>query len=1106
MEVGQRWRVRRALYGLQTSPRDWAVYRDAEMRAMVVQTEEPSTLTQSQTDDSMWLVRTKKGNVLGLIVVYVDDIAVFGTKEVTQKVAEAFMAKWKTSTPLWPSPTEPVSFCGMEVARLSDGWRITQSKYLKEVLRRYEVDGVASCPMPRWEEPELEQASLGQVREAQAITGAVLWAVTRTRPDLMFVAARMSQYSTKSPVAVKAWGMHALRYVASILTLGLEYKESPGPMLGEFQQLSLPRSNDTLELYSDASHAPGGGKSMQTTVAVWRGGLVAWEATRQPFVTLSSAEAELVSMVHSLQMSDSIVPVIEELVQVDLRTALMADSAAALASFAPSSGSWRNRHLRLRAAAARERVEWGTLNAAYIPGELQVADIGTKPLSGQRILGLLRIVGVRTAEEEDVSSLAAKTMARMGQAGFTGNQTLPSAVVLAVAALACLPKAAGQPPEVYHDKLEWFRWWVQAFGGLIIAIVLGLSREVYRVREGLTSGREEELPSPRLRNERPSSSSAGPQGANRPLLPSQSLTGVEIGGSPSCVFPMVGRVDPRSNWAPAHFLRWVLSQVGGHVVTCLGLGAVEIWLCRSLARTFRYGIAFAYEKARGQGPLVDPSGRLPVYDIAQANLRGNLQEPEDPADDDSTIDQVRHIPGDIEPVRYFRLPDPGNSNSEDSTESPWSSSESGSEEELEVPRSEGSHGAERGTASQGSQVTGNARPEESGGISSTRLSYRAVDGALVVVCADDEFRVELPGWTMEEVHAIVECIRRGNWDLFHEVMSWGNPRGPISEGNESLPDGDIAIGALEPLPESEIPSSCEEQQLIEIEGLLSVPWTPSVWSIWIGHMGQGWWLFFSGVFVWGVRSCVLSCLQGSEIGGWLAPFGHEPTFDDAREALIPSSWDLTEGGAWLITAWVFLGLHRVGALVLGSLQDPPGFVLQLQGIEGPVHMPAPTTCGIWLWILLVVIFGMCHPAAASNVKEKNGSLVVFQTGHPTESRRTGRDLCLAEGNPVEERSTLLGGCLTVCFVIALWETFRRGWCRCRVRATRTIGVQTTDMGCVPLPLEEGVPYRAKILYCLWRAGYLFPVEQYPPGVQEEFHRYIGGFMRRQSVDEGSSDD
>ena len=82
----------------------------------------------------------------------------------------------------------------------------------------------------------------------------------------------MSQYSNTPPVAVKSWGIHALRYVASTLTLGLEYKRDPGPMLGEFQQLSLPRSIDTLELYSDASYAPGGGKSMQTTIAAWRRG------------------------------------------------------------------------------------------------------------------------------------------------------------------------------------------------------------------------------------------------------------------------------------------------------------------------------------------------------------------------------------------------------------------------------------------------------------------------------------------------------------------------------------------------------------------------------------------------------------------------------------------------------------------------------------------------------------------------------------------------------------------------------------------------------------------------------------------------------------------
>ena len=164
IEAGQRWRVRRALYGLQTSPKDWAVYRDSEMRSMVVHTKEPSTLTQSQTDDSMWLVRTKKGVILGVVIVYVDDIAVFGPGEVTRCVSDAFMAKWKTSTPTWPSLTEPVSFCGMEIARTPEGWRITQCKYLQEILRRYEIEGVTSCPMTRWEEPEMEQASVEQVK------------------------------------------------------------------------------------------------------------------------------------------------------------------------------------------------------------------------------------------------------------------------------------------------------------------------------------------------------------------------------------------------------------------------------------------------------------------------------------------------------------------------------------------------------------------------------------------------------------------------------------------------------------------------------------------------------------------------------------------------------------------------------------------------------------------------------------------------------------------------------------------------------------------------------------------------------------------------------
>ena len=62
------------------------------------------------------------------------------------------------------------------------------------------------------------------------------------------------------------------------------------------------------------------------------------------------------------------------------------------------------------------------------------------------------------------------------------------------------------------------------------------------------------------------------------------------------------------------------------------------------------------------------------------------------------------------------------------------------------------------------------------------------------------------------------------------------------------------------------------------------------------------------------------------------------------------------------------------------------------------------------------------------------------------------------------------------------------------------------MDYVPLPLEAGMPHRARILYCMWRSGYLFSIEQYPPSVQEEYYGYVGDYLRRQSEGDQSSDD
>ena len=70
-----------------------------------------------------------------------------------------------------------------------------------------------------------------------------------------------------------------LKYLARTADYGIWYKLEPQDPL--------------LVVYSDASYAPGGGRSFGSTMAQVAGMPVAWRAAKQPAITLSVAKAEL---------------------------------------------------------------------------------------------------------------------------------------------------------------------------------------------------------------------------------------------------------------------------------------------------------------------------------------------------------------------------------------------------------------------------------------------------------------------------------------------------------------------------------------------------------------------------------------------------------------------------------------------------------------------------------------------------------------------------------------------------------------------------------------------------------------------------------------------
>ena len=467
-----RWWIRKALYGLPTSPRDWGRYRDAEFKKVsLLWNGEVYYLMQTHTDEALWVARTSSngelGPIAGILIVYVDDLAFLGPRELCECFLKVIRDRWKTSEPEWLSEN-PVTFCGIELVRRPDGFQMSQKAYISELLNRYQIQNGASVPLVKWSEPEApEEVTVEQVRAAQAITGALLWLSTKTRPDISYVVARCGQQATKNPDLVVSMGKQVLGYLKSTLEVVIDVPFTIGSPFAPHGLLPVPRSDRVIEVYTDASHSPGGERSTQAVFLVWRGVPVAWESSRQAFTTLSSAESELVCMVHGIQLAEALQPLIDELLELDTTIALLGDNEAAIRSFEAAPSGWRNRHLRMRACAGRERIAANLLKVSHLPGEYQVADLGTKPLPRARIMQLLGLVNIRDQIVTPEAAKAARVLSRLPAQGLSKGAVTPEALA-GLALLALLPGARGQPNRELRSVVQ--EW---TFGLIAVVVLVG---------------------------------------------------------------------------------------------------------------------------------------------------------------------------------------------------------------------------------------------------------------------------------------------------------------------------------------------------------------------------------------------------------------------------------------------------------------------------------------------------------------------------------------------------------------------------------------------------------------------------------------------------------
>ncbi|GJU43182.1 putative ribonuclease H-like domain-containing protein [Tanacetum coccineum] len=264
------YKVIKALYGLHQAPRAWY----ARLSTFLLK----HGYRRGAIDKTLFIKRDRKD--IMLVQVYVDDIIFGSTKTSMVKEFEELMQKEFTMS----SMGELTFFLGLQVKQSTAGIFISQDKYVKDILNKFDFRTIKPATTPIEAHKALGKDEEGEdvdVHLYRSMIGCLMY-LTASRPDIMFAVCLCARFQ----VTPKVSHMHAVkrifRYLKHQPKLGLWYpKDSP------FH----------LEAFSDSDYAGDNHDRRSTSGGCQYLGrrLVSWQCKKQTIVAISSTEAEYVA-------------------------------------------------------------------------------------------------------------------------------------------------------------------------------------------------------------------------------------------------------------------------------------------------------------------------------------------------------------------------------------------------------------------------------------------------------------------------------------------------------------------------------------------------------------------------------------------------------------------------------------------------------------------------------------------------------------------------------------------------------------------------------------------------------------------------------------------
>ena len=181
----EKWVCEGAMYGLDTSPADWAAFRDQKMtgfrwgteehRCHLVKSPEPniwSIMGVSKTDyPEQQLNDDAYAQPLGFLIVYVDDVLCAAPSKVVESTLGRLRDEWTCSEVEWVSSEKWLKFCGLQLRWRGDDLLLGQPDFARELLDRHGPVAGRHIPLPKVD-PTMEveeNIDLVDVRKCQQL-------------------------------------------------------------------------------------------------------------------------------------------------------------------------------------------------------------------------------------------------------------------------------------------------------------------------------------------------------------------------------------------------------------------------------------------------------------------------------------------------------------------------------------------------------------------------------------------------------------------------------------------------------------------------------------------------------------------------------------------------------------------------------------------------------------------------------------------------------------------------------------------------------------------------------------------------------------------------